>query len=71
MNLQQNGIPRIIIMCRMQALFLPGGLMFILTIISRISFQRSANGFRNLCEKQRQMMFFDFQGKKVLLRGRI
>ena len=44
--------------------------MLIFTIISRTSFQRSANGFRNLSKKQRQMMFFDFQGQKVLLRGR-
>ena len=45
--------------------------MFILTIISRISFQMSANGFKNLSEKQRQMKFFGFQGQKVLPRGRI
>ena len=41
--------------------------MLILTIISRISFQRSANVFRNLSGKQRQMIYFDFQGQKVLL----
>ena len=45
------------------------GLMFILTITSRISFQRSANGFRNSSEKQRRMMFFDSQGQKVLLKA--
>jgi len=45
--------------------------MFILTIISRISFQISANGFRNLSEKQRLIMFFEFKGRKVLLRGQI
>ena len=41
--------------------------MFILTIISRISFQSSANGLRNLCEEQRQMMFFTFRVKKSCL----
>ena len=65
------GFPGSYSMCRMQRLSLPDGLMFTLTIIARISFQRSANGFRNLSEKQRQMMFFDFQGQKVLPRCRI
>ena len=51
----------------MQRLSIPSGLMFILTIVSRISFQRSGNGFRNLSEKQWQMMFFDFQGQKSCL----
>ena len=37
----------------------------------RFSFQRSANGIRNLSEKQWQMMFFDFQAQKVHLRCRI
>ena len=45
--------------------------MFILTIISPISFQRTANGFRNLSEKHRRMMFFDFQGQKVLLKAEL
>ena len=67
----QMGSPGSWSMCRMQCLSLPGGVMFILTIISQISFQRSANGFRNMYEKRRQMMFFDFKGQKVLLRGRI
>ena len=58
-------------MCRRQRLSLPGGLMFILTIFPQISFQRSANGYGNLFKEQRQMMFFDFEGRKVLPRGRI
>ena len=70
LNLQPNGISRIIEHVQ-NAMSIPSGLMFILTIVSRISFQRCANGFRNLSEKQRQMMSFDFQGQKVLLRGRV
>ena len=63
----QTGFPGSYSMCRMQRLSLPGGLTLILTVISWIFFQKSANGFRNLREKQRQMIYFDFQGQKVLL----
>ena len=63
----QMGFPGSKSMCRMQRLSWPGGLMFTLTIIARISFQRSANGFRNLSEKQREMMFLTFGDKKSIL----
>ena len=63
----QKGFPGSYSMCRMQRLTIPGWLMFSLNIIFQIFFQTSANGFRNLWEKQQGTMFFDFQGKKSCL----
>ena len=71
LNLQFNGIPWIIEHVQNATFVLTRRLILTLTKISQISFQRSANGFGNLFKEQRQMMFFDFQGQKVLLRGRI
>ena len=43
--------------------------MSISNIILEFLSKGSANGFRNLSKKQRRMIFFDFQGQKVLLKA--
>ena len=67
-NLRPNEIARIIQHLQKGTFIPTRGLMSISNIIYRISF-KSANGFRNLSEKQRRMMFFDFQGQKFLLKA--
>ena len=71
LNLQPNGIPRII-----EHVQNP---MFVLTKRTNVYTQHNLSDFhpkecyrfRNLSEKQRQMMFFVFQGQEVLLRAKL